>query len=107
MRNTWEMPGGHREENEAIEVTTSRERFKETGAQKFKLIPICVYSVSDSDEGVNCTESFGQLFYSKVETLDNIPDFEISQIKLSDSMLEDLTYPLIQPFLHRKVFRVF
>ena len=32
-----------------------------------------------------------------------MPQFEISEIKLFDNIPNDLTYPLIQPFLHRKV----
>lgn len=101
-RNTWEIPGGHREKNESIESTASRELFEETGAKKFSITPICIYSV-DRGENVDYSESFGQLFYSEVETLDNLPDFEINEIKLFGNIPEDLTYPLIQPFLHEKV----
>jgi 8-oxo-dGTP diphosphatase len=101
-RNAWEIPGGHREENENINDTASRELFEETGAKKFKLTPICTYSV-ERDKSVDYTESFGQLFYSEVETLDNLLHFEISEIKLFDEIPDNLTYPLIQPFLHNKV----
>lgn len=101
-RNTWEIPGGHREENENINDTASRELFEETGATKFRLTPICTYSV-ERDERVDYTESFGQLFYSEVEVLDNVLHFEISEIKLFDDIPDNLTYPLIQPFLHKKV----
>ncbi|MEG0775341.1 NUDIX domain-containing protein [Clostridium sp.] len=101
-RNTWEIPGGHREENENINDTASRELFEETGATKFRLIPICTYAV-EKDENVNYTESFGQLFYAEVETLDTQLYFEISEIKLFDEIPDNLTYPAIQPFLHKKV----
>ena len=101
-RQTWEIPGGHREENEKINDTASRELIEETGATKFSLTPVCVYSV-ESDENIEYTESFGQLFYSEVETIDNLLHFEISEIRLFDNTPEDLTYPLIQPVLHRKV----
>lgn len=101
-RNTWEIPGGHREENENINDTASRELFEETGAIKFRLTPICTYSV-ESGESIGYTESFGQLFYSEVEALDDKLHFEISEIKLFDDIPDNLTYPLIQPFLHRKV----
>jgi 8-oxo-dGTP diphosphatase len=101
-RHTWEIPGGHREINEDINDTASRELFEETGAKKFNLTPICIYSV-EKDETVDYTESFGQLFYSEVETLDELPDSEIKEIKLFDDIPDDLTYPLIQPFLHKKV----
>ena len=101
-RNTWEIPGGHREEKENINDTASRELFEETGATKFKLTPICTYSV-ERDENVNYTESFGQLFYSEIELLDNQLHFEIDEIKLFDDIPDNLTYPLIQPILHKKV----
>ncbi|WP_297417931.1 NUDIX domain-containing protein [Clostridium sp.] len=101
-RSTWEIPGGHREENENINDAASRELVEETGAVKFKLIPICTYSV-ERDENVNYTESFGQLFYSEVEELNDELHFEISEIKLFEDIPDKLTYPLIQPFLHKKV----
>jgi 8-oxo-dGTP diphosphatase len=100
-RDTWEIPGGHREENENIYDTASRELFEETGATRFRLTPICIYSV-ERDENVDYTESYGQLFYSEVETLDNLLHFEIDETKSFEDMPVNLTYPLIQPFLHKK-----
>lgn len=96
-RPTWEIPGGHREENEDINDTASRELFEETGAKNFKLYPICIYSV-DRD-GV---ESFGELFYAEVEALGKLPNSEIGEVKLFDEMPTNLTYPLIQPFLFKR-----
>ena len=101
-RQTWEIPGGHREENEKINDTASRELIEETGATKFSLTPVCIYCV-ESDENIEYTKSFGQLFYSEVETIDTMLQFEISEIRLFNKIPEDLTYPLIQPVLHRKV----
>lgn len=100
-RSTWEIPGGHREENESINAAASRELFEETGATKFKLNPICVYSV-ERDENINYTDSFGQLFYAEVQTLDNELHYEVSEIKLFHHMSDNLTYPLVQPFLYKK-----
>ena len=45
LRDTFEIPGGHREENENILETAKRELYEETGAIDFKIKPICVYSV--------------------------------------------------------------
>lgn len=101
-RCTWEIPGGHREENESIMEAASRELFEETGAKKYKLTPVCIYAV-ERDEKVEYTESFGQLYYAEIEEVDRLPEFEIERIKLFSDMPKNLTYPLIQPVLHDKV----
>lgn len=45
-RETLEFPGGHRETGETIAETAKRELMEETGAVKFEIRPICVYSVT-------------------------------------------------------------
>lgn len=97
-RTTWEIPGGHREENEDINNAASRELFEETGAKSFNIKPVCIYSV-DNGEG----ETFGQLFCAVITHLEELPDSEIGEIKLFDSIPKNLTYPLIQPYLFKKV----
>ncbi|MGJ0846180.1 NUDIX hydrolase [Tissierella praeacuta] len=97
-RLTWEIPGGHREENEDINFTASRELVEETGAKDFRIVPVSIYSVT-----MDGIESFGKLFYSEVEYLGELPNFEIAEIKLFDIIPESLTYPLIQPYLFKKI----
>ena len=101
-RNTWEIPGGHREDGESIDEAASRELFEETGAKEFKLVPVCVYAVERGDES-NYTESFGQLFYAEIDEVNELPGFEIEKIELFNDIPTELTYPLIQPFLHDRV----
>ena len=96
-RNTWEVPGGHREENEAIADAARRELFEETGAKHFELIPVCVYSVK------NETESYGMLFYADITELGDLPDSEIETIAFFSEAPAELTYPLIQPALTEKI----
>lgn len=36
-RSTWEIPAGHREENEDINYTAKRELFEETGAKEYEI----------------------------------------------------------------------
>ena len=48
-RDSWEVPGGHRENGENIMETAKRELYEETGALKFDIEPICIYSVTTPD----------------------------------------------------------
>ena len=61
------MPGGHREAGENILETAKRELQEETGAVKFEIKPICVYSVTGKNR-VNDTgeETFGLLCFAEI-----------------------------------------
>lgn len=97
-RDTYECPGGHREQGETILETAKRELWEETGASKFDLSKICVYSVKKNDE-----ESFGMLYFAEIEVFEELPMLEIEKIELFDGLPEKWTYPLIQPKLIEKV----
>lgn len=88
-RETLECPGGHRE----------------TGAVKFKIRPICVYSVTGKTR-VNETgeESFGGLFYAEIASFGEIHS-EMEKIVLCDALPENQTYPEIQPALLKEAER--
>ena len=45
-RDTFEIPGGRREENEDILTAAKRELSEETGALTYTIQPVCVYSVT-------------------------------------------------------------
>ena len=96
-RQTWEIPGGHKEAREGIDATAARELVEETGARAFEIAPVCIYSV-DSGEG----ESFGQLFCAQITELGELPESEIAEVRLMDELPENLTYPGIQPVLFQK-----
>ncbi len=99
-RNTYECPGGHREENELIYNTAKRELFEETGAIKYILEPVCVYSVKKDNE-----ESFGMLYFADIFEFDKLPDLEIEKIEFFDELPKCWTYPLIQPLLLKKAIK--
>lgn len=99
-RDTYEIPGGRRELDEAIIDTAKRELIEETGAVEFNIKPVCVYSVKGKTR-VNQNdndESFGMLFMADVFSFGEI-NSEIEKIVITDTLVEAWTYPLIQPKL--------
>lgn len=97
-RDTYEVPGGHREEGENIDDTARRELYEETGALEYTLKPVCVYSVVQG-EGDAHTETFGKLYFAEVSQFEKQLHSEIEKIILTDELVENWTYPLIQPKL--------
>lgn len=99
-RDTLEVPGGHREAGETILEAAKRELREETGAVDFDIKPICVYSVKGKtrvNENLD-DESFGRLFIADVLSFEEIHS-EIEKIVISDKLVDNWTYPLIQPKL--------
>ena len=103
-RDTYEAPGGHREADEDILDTAKRELQEETGAVKFSIEPVCVYSVTGKNR-VNDTgeETFGLLCYADIEEFSGTLDSEMEQVVLLEKLLDNWTYPLIQPKLIEKI----
>lgn len=101
QRDTYEIPGGHREAGESIFEAACRELREETGAINFKLTPVCVYSVhgKNSINKNDEEESFGMLFYADVSSFEKELHHEIDTIIKSEKLVYNWTYPLIQPKL--------
>lgn len=99
-RDTYEIPGGHREENESVLETAKRELREETGALNFSISPICVYSVIGKNK-VNETgeETYGMLFLADIKTFEPELHSEMEKVLITDTLVENWTYPLIQPKL--------
>jgi 8-oxo-dGTP diphosphatase len=98
-RETYEIPGGHIEENETPSDAAKRELMEETGAIKFNLVCVSTYSVTQDNK-----TRFGKLYFSEIFEMGSVPDIsEIKEIILSDNIPVPITYPEIQPLLFNKV----
>ena len=99
-RDTYEVPGGHREIGEEILETAKRELQEETGAVSFDIKPICAYSVKGKTRaGENVeAETFGMLYYADIWSFGEIHS-EIAEILITDTIGDNWTCPLIQPKL--------
>ncbi|MBQ8344488.1 MAG: NUDIX domain-containing protein [Clostridia bacterium] len=105
-RDTYEVPGGHREQDENILDTAKRELNEETGALDFSIEPICVYSVTGKNR-VNETgeETYGMLYFADIYSFDSALNSEMELVKLFDELPTEWTYPLIQPILINEYLR--
>ena len=105
-RDTYEIPGGHREPGEPILETAQRELREETGALEFEMHPICVYSVTGRTRAVDSDEeTFGMLYHARIISFEKELHSEIDRIELFDTLPEKWTYPQIQPLLIREYER--
>ena len=105
-RDTYEVPGGHREDGESILEAAKRELNEETGALDFSLDPVCVYSVTGKNR-VNETgeETYGMLYFADIFSFDSTLNSEMESVKLFDELPTEWTYPLIQPLLIEEYLR--
>ena len=106
-RDTYEVPGGHREAGEDILETAKRELQEETGAVKFDIEPLCVYSVTGKTSvNENGGETFGLLCFAEIRGFSGELHSEMEKVVLMDELPENWTYPLIQPKLIGKYLQI-
>lgn len=99
-RETYEVPGGHREEGESVLEAAKRELYEETGAKIFDIRPVSVYSVKGKNKvNESGEECFGMLYFADIREFEQELHSEIEKIVLFEEVPDKLTYPLIQPKL--------
>ena len=98
LRQTWELPGGHREPGEAIDDAARRELYEETGAREYRLYPISAYAAGDE-----AGESFGMLYFAEISAFGPLPEMEIAEVVLGKAVPGEWTYADIQPFLLKRM----
>lgn len=99
-RITWETQGGHIEQGETPLEAARRELYEESGAVEYDIVPLFDYWAAEDE---NDPGAYGQVFLANVQCLAAIPDSEMAQTGLFDTLPPELTYPGITPVLFAKL----
>lgn len=91
-RSTWETQGGHIEPGETPLDCAKRELFEESGINNADIYPVCDYWGFNSQSCSN-----GMLFLAFANSLGSLPQSEMKEYKLFDTIPAELTYPLTTP----------
>ena len=97
-RGTFETAGGHIEQGETPLEGAKRELYEETGAVSFDIEPAFDYSVHCPDAYAN-----GQVFFAQIHELGDIPDYEMAEVRLFDTIPNKMRFPQILPVLYEKM----
>ncbi len=100
-RDTWETQGGHIEKGETPLECARRELFEESGIRDADVYPLCDYWGFDSNGCAN-----GMVFLAIVHSLGELPESEMKEIGIFDSLPEDLTYPQVSPRLFEEAAKL-
>lgn len=87
-RDSWELPAGHIEAGESPMEAAERELYEETGTLCADIRALHDYSVE-----IDNSIKYGRLYFAAIEERGPLPEFEISEIVLSDRSPEPATYP--------------
>lgn len=101
-RYSWEMPAGHMEPGESADQAAVRELYEETGTVQSSLDHLCDYSVT-----VGGRTEYGRLYAAEIQEREELPEYEIVEVRLSPELPESLTYPEVQTRLFTLVRKFF
>ena len=94
-RDTWETQGGHIEDGETPLEGARRELFEESGIKDADIYPVCDYWGFNRQSCSN-----GVVFLAVVHSLGDLPESEMKEIKVFDTLPAELTYPQTSPRLY-------
>ncbi|MDR0272182.1 MAG: histidine phosphatase family protein [Clostridiales bacterium] len=97
-RDSFETAGGKVKTGETLIDSARRELFEETGAKKFDIEPAFDYSVHLPNIYAN-----GQVFLAHIHELGEMPDFEMCETALFDSIPDKMYRPQILPVLFHRL----
>ena len=100
-RNTWETQGGHIEDGETPLECARRELFEESGIKDADIYPVCDYWGFNSQACSN-----GMVFLAVVHSLGELPESEMKETKIFDTLPDELTYPQTSPKLYAEAEKV-
>ena len=105
-RDTYELPGGHREPGEPILAAAKRELREETGAVDFSIEPVCAYSVQgELGAGRRSEETtFGMVYFAEIFSQEELRH-EIAQLLVTCRLPDRWTYPQVHPPILAEVQR--
>ena len=97
-REVFETAGGHIEPGETTLDAAKRELYEETGALKFNIEPAFDYSVQSSADYTT-----GQVFFARIHELGDIPDYEMAEVRLFNTIPDKMRFPQILPVIYEKM----